>query len=77
MLQISYANGKSIADQSLTIDVMGLLYTNELDVFCIVSSDSDYVKLVYRLKEVGKLAIGIGKKRLERQWLKHVMNLKY
>lgn len=63
MLQISYANGKSIADQSLTIDAMDLLYTSELDVFCIVSSDSDYVKLVYRLKEAGKLVIGMGEKK--------------
>ena len=63
MLQITYANGKSIADQSLTIDAMDLLYTNELDVFCIVSSDSDYVKLVYRLKEAGKLVIGMGEKK--------------
>lgn len=63
MLQISYANGKSIADQSLTIDAMDLLYTSDLDVFCIVSSDSDYVKLVYRLKEAGKLVIGMGEKK--------------
>lgn len=63
VLQISYANGKSIADQSLTIDAIDLLYTNELDVFCIVSSDSDYVKLVYRLKEAGKLVIGMGEKK--------------
>lgn len=63
MLQISYANGKSIADQSLTIDAMDLLYAGELDVFCIVSSDSDYVKLVYRLKEAGKLVIGMGEKK--------------
>lgn len=63
VLQISYAQGKSIADQALTIDAMDMLYTNELDVFCIVSSDSDYVKLVYRLKEAGKLVIGMGEKK--------------
>lgn len=60
VLQISYANGKSIADQALTIDAMDLLYTGDIQVFCIVSSDSDFTKLVYRLKEAGKVVIGMG-----------------
>ena len=60
MLQITYANGKSVADQALTIDVMDLLYTQDIDVFCIVSSARDFTKLVYRLKEAGKVVIGMG-----------------
>ena len=60
VLQISYAYGKSIADQALTIDAMDLLYSGEVDVFCIVSSDSDFTKLVYRLKESGKTVVGMG-----------------
>ncbi len=63
MLQISYASGKSIADQALTIDAMDLLYTGEVDYFCIVSSDCDFTKLVYRLKEAGKTVIGMGEKK--------------
>ena len=39
MLQISYADGKSIADQALTIDAMDIVYRELVDVFCIVSSD--------------------------------------
>lgn len=63
VLQISYANGKSIADQALTIDAMDLLYSGEIDVFCIVSSDSDFTKLAYRLKETGKLVVGMGEQK--------------
>lgn len=63
MLQITYANGKSIADQALTIDAMDLLYSGDVDVFCIISSDSDFTKLVYRLKEAGKTVIGMGEKK--------------
>lgn len=63
MLQITYANGKSIADQALTIDAMDLLYSGDVDVFCIISSDSDFTKLVYRLKEAGKNVIGMGEKK--------------
>lgn len=63
VLQISYADGKSIADQALTIDAMDIIYRELIDVFCIVSSDSDFTKLVYRLKETGKLVIGIGEQK--------------
>ena len=60
MLQITYSSGKSVADQALTIDAMDLLYTKDIDIFCIASSDSDFTKLVYRLKEAGKVVIGMG-----------------
>lgn len=63
VLQINYANGKSIADQALTIDAMDLLYTGNIDIFCIVSSDSDFTKLAYRLKEAGKRVIGMGEQK--------------
>lgn len=63
VLQINYANGKSIADQALTIDAMDIIYRESVDVFCIVSSDSDFTKLVYRLKETGNLVIGIGEQK--------------
>ena len=63
VLQISYASGKSIADQALTIDVMDLLHSDSIDIFCIASSDSDFTKLVYRLKESGKIVIGMGESK--------------
>ena len=63
VLQISYASGKSIADQALTIEVMDLLHSDSIDIFCIASSDSDFTKLVYRLKESGKIVIGMGESK--------------
>ena len=63
VLQISYASGKSIADQALTIDAMDLLHSDGIDIFCIASSDSDFTKLVYRLKESGKIVIGMGESK--------------
>lgn len=63
VLQISYASGKSIADQALTIDAMDLLHSDSIDIFCIASSDSDFTKLVYRLKESGKIVIGMGESK--------------
>ena len=62
-LQLSYANNKSIADQALTIDAMDILYRNIVDVFFLVTSDSDFTKLVYRIKESGKTIIGMGESK--------------
>lgn len=64
MLQISYAHGKSIADQALTIDAMDILYGGDIDVICLVTSDSDFTKLAYRIKESGKILIGMGESKI-------------
>ena len=40
---------------------MDMLYTSELEGFCLVSSDSDFTKLASRLRESGKTVIGMGK----------------
>ena len=45
------------------IDAMDLLHSEGIDVFCIASSDSDFTKLVYRLKESGKVVIGMGESK--------------
>ena len=58
--QFSYTQGKNSTDSAMIIDAMDILYTNDVDGFCIVSSDSDFTKLVYRLKEAGKVVIGMG-----------------
>jgi len=63
MLQISYTYGKSIADQALAIDAMDILYGGGVDVICLVTSDSDFTKLAYRIKESGKVLIGMGEQK--------------
>ena len=39
------------------------LYTSNVDGFCIVSSDSDFTRLASRLRESGKIVIGMGEKK--------------
>lgn len=70
MLQISYANGKSIADQALTIDAMDILHLGQIDTLCLVSSDSDFTKLVYRVKEAGITVIGMGEQKTNESLVK-------
>lgn len=58
--QFSYTHGKNATDSAMIIDAMDMLYTSELEGFCLVSSDSDFTKLASRLRENGKTVIGMG-----------------
>ena len=57
--QYSYTTGKNATDSAMIIDAMDLLYSGNLDGFCIVSSDSDFTRLAARLREGGKLVIAL------------------
>jgi hypothetical protein len=59
----AYTVGKNATDSALIIDAMDLLYSGNVDVFCIVSSDSDFTRLAMRLRESGKTVYGIGAKK--------------
>lgn len=59
--QFSYSVGKNSTDSAMIIDAMDILHANQTDGFCLVSSDSDYTRLATRLRESGKLVVGIGK----------------
>lgn len=61
--QFSYTTGKNSSDSALIIDAMDLLYTEKLDGFCIVSSDSDFTKLASRLREAGLIVYGFGERK--------------
>jgi uncharacterized LabA/DUF88 family protein len=61
--QYSYTIGKNSSDSAMIIDAMDLLYSEKVDGFCIVSSDSDFTRLAIRLRESGMRVIGIGEKK--------------
>lgn len=61
--QYGYTKGKNATDSSMIIDAMDILYSGKADGFCLVSSDSDFTRLATRLREAGKLVIGIGEKK--------------
>jgi uncharacterized protein (TIGR00288 family) len=61
--QYGYTKGKNATDSAMIIDAMDILYTAEVDGFCLVSSDSDFTRLATRLREAGKQVIGIGEKK--------------
>ena len=61
--QFSYSTGKNATDIALVIDAMELLYTQDLDAFCIASSDADFTPLVMQLKANGHDVYGFGERK--------------
>ncbi len=61
--QFAYTTGKNATDSSLIIDAMDLLYTRDLDGFCLVSSDSDFTRLAARLREAALTVYGFGEQK--------------
>ncbi len=68
--QFAYTTGKNATDSAMIIDAMDLLYTGNVEGFCIVSSDSDFTKLAVRLREEGKLVIGMGEQKTPTPFVK-------
>ena len=60
--KFSYTTGKNSTDSSLIIDAMDILHGQNVDGFCIVSSDSDYTGLAKRIREEGLFVMGIGRR---------------
>ncbi|MDR2158986.1 MAG: NYN domain-containing protein [Treponema sp.] len=67
--QFSYTTGKNATDSAMIIDAMDLLYSERLDGFCIVSSDSDFTRLAARIRESGRTVYGFGEKKTPRAFV--------
>lgn len=63
MQEFAYTTGKNATDASLIIDAMDLLYSGNLDGFCLVSSDSDFTRLAKRIREDGLVVYGFGERK--------------
>ncbi|WP_322997609.1 NYN domain-containing protein [Castellaniella sp.] len=59
-LQYQYASGKNTADLALALDALEALFDERADVFCLVTSDSDFAYLCRKLRERGSMVYIIG-----------------
>jgi len=75
--QYSYTTGKNATDAALIIDAMDILYSHNVDGFCIVSSDSDFTRLAARLREAGMFVIGMGEKKTPTPFISACEKFKY
>ena len=55
--------GKNATDSTLIIDAMDILYSGNVDGFCLVTSDSDFTRLAMRLREANMYVIGMGESK--------------
>ncbi len=75
--QFNYTTGKSSTDSAMIIDAMDILYSGNVDGFCIVSSDSDFTRLALRLREAGCEVIGMGERKTPKPFVKACSQFKY
>ncbi len=75
--QYNYTSGKSSTDSAMIIDAMDILYSGNVDGFCIVSSDSDFTRLASRLRESGCEVIGMGENKTPQPFVKSCSQFKY
>jgi uncharacterized LabA/DUF88 family protein len=61
--QFRYTVGKNATDTAMIIDAMDILYSGNVDGFCLVSSDSDFTRLASRLRESGMVVYGFGERK--------------
>jgi len=75
--QYGYTSGKNATDAALIIDAMDILYSNNVDGFCIVSSDSDFTRLASRLREAGMFVVGMGERKTPKPFISACEMFKY
>ena len=63
ILQYGYTKGKNSSDSAMIIDAMDILYSGNVNGFCLVTSDSDFTRLANRLREAGMLVVGMGEQK--------------
>ena len=68
--QFRNTKGKNATDSSLIIDAMDILHKENVEAFCIVSSDSDFTRLATRLREARKFVLGIGERKTPEPFIK-------
>lgn len=61
--QFDLTKGKNATDIALVIDAMDVLYTKDVDIICLVTSDCDFTPLVTRALADGKFVIGFGERK--------------
>jgi uncharacterized LabA/DUF88 family protein len=75
--QYGYTSGKNSTDSAMIIDAMDILYSGNVEGFCLVTSDSDFTRLASRLRESGMQVIGMGEKKTPTPFISACNKFKY
>lgn len=75
--QYGYTTGKNATDSAMIIDAMDILYSGNVEGFCLVSSDSDFTRLASRLRESGMYIVGMGERKTPTPFVSACNKFKY
>jgi hypothetical protein len=75
--QYGYTTGKNATDSAMIIDAMDILYSKNVDGFCLVTSDSDFTRLASRLRESGMDVVGMGERKTPKAFVVACNKFKY
>ena len=75
--QFNYTTGKNSTDSAIIIDAMDILFSESVDGFCLVTSDSDFTRLVTRMRESDMYVVGMGEKKTPQPLVRACSEFKY
>lgn len=75
--QYGYTTGKNATDAAMIIDAMDILYSGNVEGFCLVTSDSDFTRLAARLRESGMDVVGMGERKTPKAFIAACNKFKY
>lgn len=75
--QYGYTIGKNATDAAMIIDAMDILYSGNVEGFCLVTSDSDFTRLAARLRESGMDVVGMGERKTPKAFIAACNKFKY
>jgi uncharacterized protein (TIGR00288 family) len=62
-LQFQYALGKNTADIALALDALEAMFDKRAEIFCVITSDSDFAYLCRKLRERGAKVFIVGESK--------------
>jgi uncharacterized LabA/DUF88 family protein len=75
--QYGYTTGKNATDSAMIIDAMDILYSGNVEGFCLVTSDSDFTRLAARLRESGMDVVGMGESKTPKAFISACNKFRY
>ncbi|WP_341464783.1 NYN domain-containing protein [Campylobacter helveticus] len=69
MQNFRFNSQKNSSDMYLMADAMSMFYEKDIEIFIIVSSDSDYIPLVHKIRENKKQVVGIVENKANQSYI--------
>lgn len=75
--QYNVASKKNAADMAMSLDALEIMNEGLVNMFILVTSDSDFTPLVFKLREKGAFVIGVGERKASKAFVSSCNEFKY